>query len=118
MRIVHILGPPTQADLEAIGYEHHLNIPKFVPIGLKRKLGPNEDPMLIDLMSKLLAYTPKNRIKPFAALAHPYFDDLRKHRILINNRSVVELFNFYPEEIGDDSKLLPKLVPDWYKAHN
>jgi serine/threonine protein kinase len=118
LRICHILGPPTQNELESMGYDHPINIPKFTPISLKRKMGPNEDPLLVDLMSKLLAYSPKNRIKPFHALTHPYFDDLRKHRILINNRSVVELFNFSPEEVGEDTKLLQKLVPDWYKAHN
>lgn len=35
------------------------------------------DPNLIDLISKLLVYSPKDRLKPLEALNHPYFNDLR-----------------------------------------
>ena len=62
-------------------------------------------------MSKLLTFNPEERIKPFHALAHPYFDELKKSKILINNRVVVELFNLTPEEIGEDTKLVSKIVP-------
>jgi serine/threonine protein kinase len=118
LRIVHILGPPSKDDLHSMGYNYQINIPKFNCIGLKRKLGPHEDPLIVDLMSKMLTYNPKNRINPFEALTHPYFDELRKHRLLINNRSVVDLFNFSPEEIGEDAQLLTKLVPAWYSSDN
>jgi glycogen synthase kinase 3 beta len=115
LRIIHILGPPAKSDLQEMGYEHDINLPKLAPITLKKKLGQVVEPLAIDLMSKLLTYNPKTRITPFQALTHPYFDELRKHRILINDRPVVDLFNFTAEEIGDDNKLLAKLVPDWYK---
>jgi serine/threonine protein kinase len=117
LRIVNILGPPTEADLQAMGYSHRIAMPKFTPLGLKRKLGPGVEPLLLDLMSKLLAYNPKTRIAPFHALAHPYFDELRKHRILVNGRSTGELFDFSREEIGGDEKLLSRLFPVWHKSN-
>lgn len=114
LRIIHILGPPSEADLKAMGYSHKIAFPKMTPLGLKKKLGPGVEPLAINLISQLLAYNPQTRISPFQALTHPYFDELRKHRILVNNRPLVNLFNFAPEEIGNNHKLLSKLVPDWY----
>jgi glycogen synthase kinase 3 beta len=32
------------------------------------------DPAAIDLISKLLVYDPKKRLKPFKAMCHPFFD--------------------------------------------
>ena len=115
LRIVHVLGAPQKSDLQDMSYQHEISLPNFSPITLKKKLGQVAEPLAIDLMSKLLAYSPKTRITPFQALTHPYFDELRKHRLRINDRPVVDLFNFTPEEIGEDAKLLGKLVPDWYK---
>lgn len=117
LRIVNIMGPPTESDLEAMGYQHRISMPKFSPVGLKRKMGPGVEPLLIDLMGKLLSYNPLTRIKPLQALTHPYFDDLRKNQILLNGRSITDLFAFTPEEVGQDQKLLAKLIPDWYKSN-
>lgn len=114
LRIVSILGPPTEEDLQAMEYMHHINMPKFTPIGLKKKLGGCVEPLALDLLSKMLSYNPQTRITPFQALTHPYFDELRSQKILINNREIVELFDFTEEEIGEDSKFLTKLVPEWH----
>jgi serine/threonine protein kinase len=118
LRIIKVLGPPTPEDLKAMSYLHHINFPKFAPTGLKNKLARDVDPQVVDLMSKLLTYNPAKRIQPFKALAHPYFDELRNHRLLLNNRPIVNLFNFSEEEIGKDSYLLGKLVPEWYRDNN
>jgi len=114
LRIVNTLGAPTEADLGDMGYTHKLNIPDFAPLTLEGKIGKNIDPMLLDLLSKMLAYSPLKRIDPFEALTHPYFDELRAQRILINNRGILDLFDFRDEEVGSHSSLLSKLVPTWY----
>ena len=36
-----------------------------------------KDPLLIDLVTRTLQYSPINRITPAEALHHDYFDDLR-----------------------------------------
>jgi len=38
---------------------------------------PKIDPLAIDLISKLLVYPPKDRLKPLETLLHPYFNELR-----------------------------------------
>jgi glycogen synthase kinase 3 beta len=35
------------------------------------------DPLLVDLIEKVMVYSPLRRLTPFEAMSHPYFDDLR-----------------------------------------
>lgn len=118
LRIVNLLGPPTDSDLLAMQYPHMLTFPpEFRPIGLRNKLGSQADPELLDLLSKVFTFDPTKRIKPLQALYHPFFDELRKHQIFINQRPIsLELFDFTPEEVGSDKHLLSKLVPEWYQS--
>ena len=49
----------------------------------------------IDLVSRLLEYTPSARISPLTACAHPFFDELRDpHTRLPSGRELPPLFNF------------------------
>ena len=45
---------------------------KFVP-------GDMRSEQFLDLVSRLLTYSPKLRIKPYEALSHPFFDILQQH---------------------------------------
>lgn len=115
LKIVQILGPPSSSDYKSMGYGHEINMPEFKPVGLKGILGDHMDPLAIDLMEKMMNFNREERIDPFRALLHPYFDELRKGRILINNRTVVDLFDFNEEEIGPNADIVPQLIPKWYK---
>ena len=92
-----------------------VNLPQIKGCGFKKKLSKC-DPLLIDLLSKILVYSPQRRLKPFETLTHPYFDDLRASKLTINKREFTDLFNFVPVEIGNNKDLLQKLVPPWYKG--
>ena len=49
----------------------------------------------IDLVSRLLEYTPSARISPLEACAHTFFEELRDpHTRLPNGRELPVLFNF------------------------
>jgi len=49
----------------------------------------------IEVVSKLLEYTPSRRIAPLEACAHTFFDELRDPNTkLPNNRELPPLFNF------------------------
>jgi serine/threonine protein kinase len=56
---------------------------------------PRTPPEAIDLVSKLLEYTPSLRTSPLEACAHPFFDELREvNPRLPNGRDFPPLFNF------------------------
>lgn len=115
LKIMHVLGTPSSADVKSMCENVTVNLPAMKGIGLKKKL-KNPDPLLVDLLSKILVYNPKKRPRPFELLAHPYFDDLRTQRLTINGRSVTDLFNFSDVEIGNDKELANNLIPAWYNS--
>lgn len=52
-------------------------------------------PEAVDLVSKLLEYTPSVRCTPLQACAHQFFDELREPNTrLPNSRELPPLFNF------------------------
>ena len=50
--------------------------------------------MAIDLVCRLLDYTPATRLTPFEACAHAFFDELRDPDTRLPNGSLPALFNF------------------------
>lgn len=56
--------------------KEYAKIPNVKPIEWKALLRTGNK-KLIDLVDKLLKYSPKKRLSPAEALLHPYFDDLR-----------------------------------------
>lgn len=114
MRIMTILGSPTPQEVRGMCRNPPAGIPEVKGIGLRAKL-KNFDPELVDLLSKILVYVPGQRLKPFEALTHPYFNALRTQKLTINGKSITDLFNFNDVEVGNQKHLLRQLVPDWYK---
>ena len=114
LKIMHILGNPSEDDINNMCSNITVTLPIIKGMGLKKKF-KNVDPLLIDLLSKVLLYNPQKRLRPFQTLAHPYFDDLRMQKLTINGKPIVDLFDFNTVEIGSDKKLLDKLIPVWYK---
>lgn len=79
-KIHNILGTPSDKILNK--FKKHasahmdFNFPKKKGTGL-RKLLPNASPDCLDLLEKMLAYNPDDRITSRQALRHPYFKELR-----------------------------------------
>ena len=115
LKIMHVLGNPTEDDINNMCDNITVTLPIIKGTGFKKKL-KNVDPLLIDLLKKTLVYNPKKRLQPFQALSHKYFDDLRQQRLTINGKPIVDLFDFTKEEIGKNKTLAQKLVPSWYKS--
>ena len=70
-------------------------------------------PDAIDLLAKLLCYTPEHRLKPLEACAHPFFDELRDPNFkLPRGGTPPPLFNFTEEEQKAAGPLLSKLLPE------
>ena len=70
----------------------------------------------IDLISRLLVYSPEKRLKPFEALGHKFFDDLRDQNVkLPNGEKLPDLFDFLTEEITSTTpEFMNTLIPEWY----
>lgn len=113
-RIMSILGTPTVTDLQGMCRSPPRGLPEVKGVGLQAKL-KTADPELVDLLGKILVYVPSQRIKPFEALAHRYFDELRVQKLTINGKPITNLFNFNEVEVGPNKTLLRQLVPDWYR---
>ena len=72
----------------------------------------------VDLVSKILKYSPDLRLPPLEAIMHPFFDELRDEDTkLPNGNPLPDLFNFSKEELMQaDPKFANQLIPDWYAA--
>ncbi|XP_050697324.1 glycogen synthase kinase-3 beta-like isoform X6 [Eriocheir sinensis] len=71
----------------------------------------------INLVSRLLEYTPSARITPLQACAHKFFDELRDPNTrLPNNRELPPLYNFTEQEIKIQPELNNKLIPPHYRG--
>lgn len=114
VKIMSVLGTPTPEDIYTMNPNIQTNLPQVKPVGLKRRF-KNPDPLMLDLLSKILVYNPKKRPKPFEILSHSYFDELRIQKLTINGRTVTDLFDFNSVEIGQNQKLATSIIPQWYK---
>lgn len=74
-RILQVLGTPPDETLKSIGsknvqdYIHQLG---FIPKVPFINLYPNANPQALDLLERMLAFDPRERITVDEALAHPY----------------------------------------------
>lgn len=76
---MNVLGTPTEKEVEEMCDQVQVNLPLIKGCGLKKVFRNVEDnELLVDLLSKILCYNPKKRLKPFIALAHPFFDPIRE----------------------------------------
>ena len=112
--IMKILGSPTKEELTNMNGKYKtLKVPKINPKPwvnvFKNK---NNDPLYIDLISKLLTYDPEARLTPYKALCHPYFDDLRNNDIRLPNGKKMpsHLFQFKKCEIDCDKESIEFLL--------
>jgi len=74
-------------------------------------------PEAVDLVSRLLQYSPNLRCSPLDACAHPFFDELREPDIsLPDGQPLPPLFDFKPEELtGASAELIRHLSSGYVK---
>jgi glycogen synthase kinase 3 beta len=130
VEIIKILGAPTKEEMYAMNpscTDH-----KFPPIKghpwSKVFRSPTDAPdartpqEAIDIISKLLQYTPTARVLPYEGLSHPFFDELRDPNTTLTKEGKPlppVLFNFTEQEkkhIGP--ALLAKILPESMKEKN
>ncbi|BBH00423.1 shaggy-like kinase 13 [Prunus dulcis] len=94
VEIIKVLGTPTREEIKYIPQAHA--------------------PEAVDLVSRLLQYSPSLRCTALEACVHPFFDQLRDPNArLPNGRPLPPLFNFKPQELkGATFELLSRLIPE------
>ena len=104
--IIKILGSPTKEELINMnGKYKNIKMEKIPKKSWNEVFkNYNNDPLYIDLVSKLLVYEPETRLEPYKALCHPYFDDLRNGDVILPNGKNLpkHLFEFKQCEIDYD----------------
>ncbi|XP_071717736.1 shaggy-related protein kinase epsilon-like isoform X2 [Rutidosis leptorrhynchoides] len=115
VEIIKILGTPTREEIKCMN-PHYTEF-KFPQIKahpwhkIFKKHMPSE---AIDLVSRLLQYSPKLRCNALEACTHPFFDELRDpNTTLPDGKPLPPLFNFTQQEIADaPPELLQRLIPE------
>ncbi|KAJ1971109.1 glycogen synthase kinase 3, partial [Dimargaris xerosporica] len=113
VEIIKVLGTPTWEQIRSMNpkYQDH-HFPSIQPHSFSRIFGSQVPPEALDLLKKVLDYTPTARLSAIQAMVHPFFDELRvPGLILSNNRPLPNLFDFTPAELSIAAELRDQLVP-------
>lgn len=78
IEIIKVLGTPTREQLEKLNSNGNPRLADVRAKEWREVFGSHVPVEAHDLCAKLLAYIPEERIKPFASLTHPFFDELHK----------------------------------------
>jgi len=113
VEIIKVLGTPSREQIKTMNpnYMEH-KFPQIKPHPFNKVFRPRTAPEAIDLVSKLLEYTPGARLSAVEAMVHPFFDELRGEGARMpNQKEFPPLFNFTREELSVRPELNRQLVP-------
>eukprot|EP01113_Clastostelium_recurvatum_P008787 TRINITY_DN1417_c0_g1_i2.p1 TRINITY_DN1417_c0_g1~~TRINITY_DN1417_c0_g1_i2.p1 ORF type:complete len:497 (+),score=124.66 TRINITY_DN1417_c0_g1_i2:1800-3290(+) len=120
VEIIKVLGTPTREQIQSMNQNYtsfkfpDIKAHPWSKVFRSRPITPEA----IDLITKVLQYTPTSRLKPLEACAHPFFDELRDPATVLPSldgkseaKPLPPLFNFTPEEQASAKHLIKILVP-------
>jgi len=113
VEIIKVLGTPSREQIRTMNpnYMEH-KFPQIKPHPFSKVFRPRTPPEAIDLVSKLLEYTPEARLSAVEAMVHPLFDELRQEGMRMpNGKDLPRLFDFTREELSSRPDLIRQLVP-------
>lgn len=99
IKIIKVLGSPSEAEIKKMNpaSTEKISLPDIKPVEwpvVFKNFKP--DPLLLDLLSKVLIYDPNERLTPLEVLIHPYFDEIKKEGFSIDGNPIPNLFDFTP----------------------
>jgi len=96
VEIIKVLGTPSKEQIRQMNSNYtEFKFPQIKAHPWNKVFRPRTPPEAIDLVSRLLEYTPSSRINPMEACAHPFFSELRHPGSRMpNGREFPSLFNF------------------------
>jgi len=113
VEIIKVLGTPTREQIKEMNPNYtEFKFPQIKAHPWQKVFRARTSPEAIDLVSRLLEYTPSARITPLQACAHTFFDELREQGTkLPNGRDLPVLFNFTEQELKIQPNLNSSLIP-------
>ncbi|KAK8630404.1 hypothetical protein V6N13_079200 [Hibiscus sabdariffa] len=115
VEIIKILGTPTREEIKCMNPNYtEFKFPAIKAHPWHKLFHKRMPPEAVDLVSRLLQYSPKLLCTALEALVHPFFDDLRDPNVsLPNGRTPPSLFNFTAQELaGAPPELQQRLIPE------
>uniref|UniRef100_A0A0D6R471 non-specific serine/threonine protein kinase n=1 Tax=Araucaria cunninghamii TaxID=56994 RepID=A0A0D6R471_ARACU len=115
VEIIKVLGTPTREEIKCMNPNYtEFKFPQIKAHPWHKIFHKRMPPEAVDLVSRLLQYSPNLRCTALEACVHPFFDELRDPNTrLPNGRPLPPLFNFKPQELkGATPDLLLKLIPE------
>eukprot|EP00243_Klebsormidium_subtile_P000341 TRINITY_DN1057_c0_g2_i1.p1 TRINITY_DN1057_c0_g2~~TRINITY_DN1057_c0_g2_i1.p1 ORF type:complete len:426 (-),score=160.29 TRINITY_DN1057_c0_g2_i1:39-1316(-) len=114
VEIIKVLGTPTREEIKAMNPNYtEFKFPQIKAHPWNKVFHKQMHPDAVDLVSRLLQYSPVLRCRALEACVHPFFDELRNPNTrLPNGRPLPPLFNFKPQELkGATPDILQRLIP-------
>ncbi|GLT33437.1 hypothetical protein SLA2020_080300 [Shorea laevis] len=115
VEIIKVLGTPTQEEIKCMNPKYtEFKFPQIKAHPWHKIFHKHMPPEAVDLVSRLLQYSPNLRCTALDALIHPFFDELRDPNTRWpNGRFLPPLFNFKSHELkGVPVEILVKLIPE------
>jgi serine/threonine protein kinase len=114
VEIIKVLGTPGRAQIFAMNPHYtEFKFPQIKPHPWSKVFRSRVPPEAVDLISRLLQYSPVERLNPTEACCHPFFDELRNPATVMpgGDKPLPPLFNFTAEEISLRPEYACVLVP-------
>ncbi|XP_025829745.1 glycogen synthase kinase-3 beta isoform X3 [Agrilus planipennis] len=120
VEIIKVLGTPTREQIREMNPNYtEFKFPQIKSHPWQQVFRARTPPEAIELVARLLEYTPSSRISPLQACAHPFFNELREPNTLLpNGNPLPPLFNFTEQELSIQPSLNSILVPRNQESSN
>ncbi|KAL4339140.1 hypothetical protein GQ457_08G022880 [Hibiscus cannabinus] len=115
VEIIKKQGTPTREEIKCMNPKYtEFKFPHIKAQPYHKIFNRRMPPEALDLLSRLLQYSPNLRCTAIEACAHPFFDDLRDPTACLpNGRALPPLFDFTDQELaGASDELRQRLIPE------
>ncbi|CAI5490174.1 unnamed protein product [Closterium sp. Naga37s-1] len=121
VEIIKVLGTPTREEIKCMNPNYtEFKFPQIKAHPWHKVFSKRVPAEAVDLVSRLLQYSPNLRCTAAEALVHPFFDEIKDPNTrLPNGKPLPPLFNFKKEEFkGVPIELVRRIVPEHTRRQN
>nr|XP_031842684.1 glycogen synthase kinase-3 beta-like isoform X4 [Nomia melanderi] len=118
VEIIKVLGTPTRDQIREMNPNYtEFKFPQIKSHPWQKVFRARTPQEAMELVARLLEYTPSLRMTPLQACAHPFFNELREQgKRLPNGRELPPLFDFTEQELRIQPALNSILIPKYMQS--